>query len=77
MYNYCGGLKMIRRIMTNSGVISYEIKRKKVKRLNLRVREDGSVYVSVPYYVAFEQADRFVEKNLPFIERERKVVQGG
>ena len=63
---------MIRRIKTNSGDISYEIKRKKVKRLNLRVREDGSVYVSVPYYVAFEQADRFVAKNLPFIERARE-----
>lgn len=63
---------MIRKVMTDLGVISYEIKRKKVKRLNLRVREDGSVYVSVPYYVAFEQADKFVAKNLPFIERARE-----
>lgn len=72
MYNYCGGLKMIRRIMTNSVVISYEITRKKVKRLNLKVGNDGSVHVSIPYHVDFEQADRFVARSLPFIEKARK-----
>lgn len=47
--------------------ISYELTRKKVKRLNLHVRRDGSVAVSIPLRTAPEQADRFVAEQAQWI----------
>ena len=43
-----------------AGGISYELTRKKVKRLNLHVRRDGTVAVSIPWRSTPEEADRFV-----------------
>ena len=50
-----------------AGGIRYEVVRKKVKRLNLRVRSDGSVAVSIPMKTSWEQADRFVLENTEWI----------
>ena len=47
--------------------IPYELTRKKVKRLNLHVRPDGTVAVSIPLRTDPEQADRFVEKQAEWI----------
>ena len=63
---------MKRKTITEIGEITYEIERKMVKNLNLRVRQDGSVHVSVPYYTSYEQADRFVALNCRFVERARE-----
>lgn len=46
-----------------AGGIEYELTRKTVKNLNLRLRPDGSVAVSIPKRVTLAQADRFVEQN--------------
>ena len=43
-----------------AGGIWYECSRRKVKKLNLRVRRDGSVAVSIPLRTDWAQADRFV-----------------
>ena len=43
--------------------IEYELTRKAVKNLNLRLRPDGSVAVSIPKRVSLAEADRFVEQN--------------
>lgn len=51
--------------------ITYEAARKKVKRLNLRVRSDGTVAVSIPMKTGWEQADRFVTEQAEWI-RERQ-----
>ena len=40
--------------------IQYELVRKKVKQLHLRVRSNGTVMVSIPLTASLEQADRFV-----------------
>ena len=58
---------MIRNVYTELGVVSFELQRKRVKNLNLRVRSDGSVFVSVPYNVSFNKADEFVKSNCRFI----------
>lgn len=58
---------MQRTVKTGKGDICYEISRKSVKNINLRVRRDGSVYLSLPYFVAYRQADDFVVKNADFI----------
>ena len=46
-----------------AGGIEYELTRKAVKNLNLRLRPDGSVTVSIPKRVTLAEADRFVEQN--------------
>ena len=38
-----------RRIALGSRTLVYTLERKRVKNINLRVRPDGSVYVSCPY----------------------------
>ena len=67
---------MIRKVNTELGEISFELQRKRVKNINLRVRADGSVHVSVPYQVSYDRAEEFVRSNCRFIfsalERIRK-----
>ena len=50
-----------------SGGIWYECSRRKVKKLNLRVRRDGSVAVSIPLRMDWAQADRFVAEQAQWI----------
>ena len=47
--------------------IQYELVRKKVKQLHLRVRDNGTVMVSIPLTASLEQADRFVLQNAQWI----------
>ena len=47
--------------------LEYELIRKKVKNLNLRVRRDGSVAVSVPVRVSADQADAFVAQRMGWV----------
>lgn len=47
--------------------LEYELVRKNVKNLNLRVRRDGSVAVSVPRRVSADQADAFVAGRLGWV----------
>ena len=58
---------MIRTVCTELGEVSFELQRKRVKNINLRVRSDGTVYVSVPYRVSYAQAEDFVKRNGRFI----------
>ncbi len=46
--------------LRSAGGIQYELTRKRVKRLNLRVRDDGTVAVSIPLRTSVEKADEFV-----------------
>lgn len=66
---------MIRTLNINGIVLEYELEYKKVKNLNLRVRSDGSVYVSANRYVSRQQADAFVLKNASFILKARARMQ--
>ena len=51
--------------------IQYELVRKKVKQLHLRVRSNGTVMVSIPLTASLEQADRFVLQNAQWIRDTR------
>ena len=57
----------IRRVMAGEREISYQLERKAVKNLNLRVREDGSVYASAPRQVSAAEIDAFVASRGAFI----------
>lgn len=58
---------MIRKVITPMGEITYELERKKVKNLNLRIRPDCTVHLSIPYHVSYEKADKFVADNGEFV----------
>ena len=47
--------------------IHYLLERKKVKNLNLRIRRDGSVYLSASPRISPEETDRFVMEKADFI----------
>lgn len=47
--------------------ISYQLERKPVKNLNLRIRKDGSIYVSANEHVPLETVDEFVQSKGTYI----------
>ena len=53
--------------LRSAGGIQYELYRKKIKQLHLRVRDNGTVMVSIPLRTSLEQADAFVCKNAQWI----------
>ncbi len=64
-----------RSILIDGGKISYTLVKKRIKNLNMRVRPDGSVHVSVPHWVSVKQADDFVKSRLSFILRARETYE--
>jgi predicted metal-dependent hydrolase len=59
----------VRTVFWEGQSLSYQLERKAVKNLNLRVRPDGSVYVSAPGSVPLGQVDDFVVRNAGFIQQ--------
>ena len=55
-----------------AGGIQYELTRKRVKNLNIRVREDGTVAVSIPLRTSAEAADRFVAARADWVQQARE-----
>ena len=51
--------------------IQYELVRKQVQKMRLRVRENGTVLVSAPTRTSLERADRFVADNAQWIRDTR------
>lgn len=45
------------------------IERKRVKNLNLRLRPDGSLYLSIPKKLPFEEGERFLISRTDFVRR--------
>ena len=58
--------------LRTAGGIRYELTRKKVKNLNIRVREDSTVAVSVPLRTSAEAADRFVAERAQWVQEARE-----
>lgn len=53
-------------------MLTFEVQYKAIKNCYLRVREDGSVFVTAPYRTPTERLSRFVAEHADFIERNRK-----
>lgn len=47
-------------LLRTAGQIEYELTRKRVKNLNLRIRANGSVAVSAPFFAPLAEIDGFV-----------------
>ncbi|MCL2078210.1 MAG: M48 family metallopeptidase [Oscillospiraceae bacterium] len=58
---------MIKSILLNGREISYELVRKNVKNINLRIRSDCSVYVSANARVADSVIEEFLHKKAAYI----------
>ena len=46
-----------------------EVERKRVRRINLRVRPDGTVHMSVPWHVGREAAREFLDEHETWLEQ--------
>ena len=55
-----------------AGGVEYELARRKVKNLNLHIRRDGSVAVSVPLRTTLQEADDFVLAHADWIAGARR-----
>lgn len=53
--------------LRTAGGLTYQATRRKVKNLNIRVRDDGTVAVSIPFGFSWEEADRFVLRHLEWV----------
>lgn len=62
--------------MRTAGGIPYELTRRRVKNLNLRVRADGTVAVSAPPRVPLKTVDAFVAGHAEWIGRARRRAAG-
>ena len=58
---------IIRTVKTDNAEIQYQLERKQVKNLNLRIRNDGSVYVSANSTVPVDEIDLFVISKASYI----------
>lgn len=59
----------LRTVPTPQGEVTYELTRKAVKNLNLRIRPDGSVAVSAPRRVPLAELDAFVLRKAAYIHQ--------
>ena len=58
---------MLRTITLDGKTIVYELTRKRVRNINLRINPDGSVKVSCPYRVTTDEVERFLRTESSFI----------
>lgn len=47
--------------------VAYTITRKRIKRVNMRVKTSSSFAVSCPYYVPESEINEFIRSNIPFL----------
>lgn len=62
---------MQRTVMADGIPLTYEWEKKRIRRLNLHIRQDGSIYVSSPYGVSADAVDAFVLSRAGMIEKAR------
>ena len=53
-------MSSIRKIILGTREVSVEFERKRIKNINVRVRRDGTLYCSLPYYVSQNEAEAFI-----------------
>ena len=50
----------VRKLVLGSREVTVEFERKRVRNINVRVRRDGTLYCSLPYYAAVREAEAFI-----------------
>ena len=49
-----------RKLILGNREVGIEFERKRVRNINVRVRRDGTLYCSLPYYVKTDEAVAFI-----------------
>ena len=50
----------VRKIILGSREVTIEFERKRIRNINVRVRRDGTLYCSLPYYASVKEAEAFI-----------------
>ena len=50
----------VRKIFLGNREVTIEFERKRIKNINVRVRRDGTLYCSLPYYASVKEAEAFI-----------------
>ena len=50
----------IRKIFLGNREVTIEFERKRIRNINVRVRRDGTLYCSLPYYASVKEAESFI-----------------
>lgn len=58
--------------LQNNQTLSFEFERKKIKNINLRVKGNGEVFVSAPFYMPYSIVQTFIISKTSFIEKALK-----
>jgi len=53
-------MSSVRKLTLGSREVTVEFERKRIRNINVRVRRDGTLYCSLPYYVAEKEATAFI-----------------
>ena len=64
----------VRYIIYNGDRIKYELVIKRVNHMNMRITKNGVIHVLVNWYVPDYRVDKFVIKNMPFVEQARNKI---
>ena len=67
--------KEYREVRLSTGSLPYTLERKKVKNMILRIKLDGSVWVSVPKRVPVSEVERFLRKEEEYIQRRQQYYE--
>ncbi|MBR1568461.1 MAG: M48 family metallopeptidase [Lachnospiraceae bacterium] len=63
--------KEYREVRLSTGTLPYTLERKKVKNMILRIKLDGSVWVSAPRRVPIYEVERFLRQEEDYIQRKQ------
>lgn len=58
-----------RKVILGTREVSIEFERKRVKNINVRVRRDGTLYCSLPYYASIREAEAFIVSKQDYLLR--------
>ena len=50
----------VRKIILGNREVTIEFERKRIRNINVRVRRDGTLYCSLPYYASVKEAEAFI-----------------
>ena len=53
-------MSSFRKIILGNREVVTEFERKRVRNINVRVRRDGTLYCSLPYYASVKEAEAFI-----------------
>lgn len=69
-------MSSVRKITLGNREISIEFERKRVRNINVRVRRDGSLYCSLPYYASVKEAEAFIVSKQDYLLKAIENVTG-